>query len=409
MSKPQVILYGAYDRHNYGDLLFALILERFFQEQGRYTPLIAATKRSDLSAYGALPTLALKEALARTRQQPRTLLIVAGGEVLTARWESIIGYLAPRLAYYPIKLAPRLVGQRAFIAFSRWLTRVRSDLPLVLGEREVGGVRVMYNSVGGNALGSLSPRLREAAVKNLKDCTLLSVRDRETAAALKGLGVPHSLVPDSAILMSDYWPQFGRQDGPGHIAFQISAHHARHRLAGLAEQLRELHERSGLKIALLSIGKAPGHSDDAPLDRLQTILGSCAYRVDSGHIEQVMACIASARLYCGTSLHGAITALAYGVPHVALLPKQVVKLSAFVQTWSPQGCGALAEVADLATVGEWLLDHYGETERARTLAAVDALKAQVRGNLERMLALFEADRRAPLADELPAGSAPLAG
>src|SRR5690606_3728704 len=81
MTDPaNVIVYGAYDRHNYGDLLFAIILKRYLEADRRFSVLVAATKKSNLSKYGALPTIPLKKALAATRPQPNTLLIVAGGE-----------------------------------------------------------------------------------------------------------------------------------------------------------------------------------------------------------------------------------------------------------------------------------------------------------------------------------------
>ncbi|HAQ26949.1 MAG TPA: polysaccharide pyruvyl transferase family protein, partial [Pseudomonas sp.] len=105
-DRASVIVYGAYDRHNYGDLLFAIILKRYLEANERFRVQVAATKKSNLSRYGALPTVPLKKALEATRSQPKTLLIVAGGECLTAQWESIIGYLAPQALYYPIKASP---------------------------------------------------------------------------------------------------------------------------------------------------------------------------------------------------------------------------------------------------------------------------------------------------------------
>src|SRR5690606_23329700 len=70
-ERANVIVYGAYDRHNYGDLLFAIILNRYLEAKG-FNVLVAATKNSDLSRYGALPTIALKRALEASRTQPST-------------------------------------------------------------------------------------------------------------------------------------------------------------------------------------------------------------------------------------------------------------------------------------------------------------------------------------------------
>lgn len=388
MTDPaNVIVYGAYDRHNYGDLLFAIILKRYLEADRRFSVLVAATKKSNLSKYGALPTLPLKKALAATRPQPNTLLIVAGGECLTAQWESIIGYLAPQALYYPIKASPYLLGQRFFIRLSRALTSIPSDMPLVLGERELPGLQVMYNSVGGNEISQKNPLINEAIARNLRDCSYISVRDMETSAELERLGIKHNLVPDSAILISDMYPQDISASEPGHIVFHVSDHHAKRRVEAIAQQLTEFSMTTGLKIALLTIGKAPGHSDDEPLDKLQSLLGDRAYRVNSGHIEDIIRCIATSKLYCGTSLHGAITALAYGVPQMALLPKRVIKLSSFLETWVPKHSCGFAEVSEISQTATGLLSSFGEAQKAELQTVIEAMKNRVRNNLDHMIKL----------------------
>lgn len=389
-DRVKVIAYGAYDRHNYGDLLFAIVLKRYLEADGRFSVLIAATKTSDLSEYGALPTIPLKQALDETSHQSKTMLIVAGGECLTAQWESIIGYLAPQAIYYPIKASPYLIGHKAFIYLSRMFTSIPSDVPLVLGERDLPGYQVMYNSVGGNQISSKTPLIHDAIEQNLKDCTYISVRDRETSAELEKIDVEHNLVPDSAILISDIFPQQVDPTERGHIVFHISDHHAKRRIEAIAQQLTELNVNTGLKIALLTIGKAPGHSDDEPLDKLHSLLGDeRAYRIDSGNIEDIISCIASSKLYCGTSLHGAITALAYAVPQIALLPQNVIKLSSFLETWVPKQLCGFAEVRQISQIGTNLINSFGDSQRAELRAVVEAMKSQVRGNLDHMVSLYD--------------------
>lgn len=395
-ERTQVIVYGAYDRHNYGDLLFAIVLKRYLEADKRFSVLVAATKKSDLSSYGALPTMPLRQALKATKQQPRTMLIVAGGECLTAQWESILGYLAPQIAYYPIKASPYLLGQKVFTRMSRALTSIPSDMPLVLGERDLPGIQVMYNSVGGNEISKKQPVIHDAIARNLRDCTYISVRDRETASELEKLDIPHNVVPDSAVLISDMYPVVPSAREPGHIVFHISDHHAKRRVEAIAQQLTELNMSTGLKIALLTIGKAPGHADDGPLDKLQSLLGDRAFRVDSGKIDDIIQCIATSKLYCGTSLHGAITALAYAVPQVALLPNKVVKLSSFLETWAPKQTAGFAEVRQISQIASNLIAGFGEPQKAQLQAAVEALKARVRANLDHMIALHlsaNADQR----------------
>lgn len=389
-ARIKVIAYGAYDRHNYGDLVFAIVAKRYLEADGRFSVLIAATKASDLSNYGALPTIPLKQALSETSDQPKTMLIVAGGECLTAQWESVIGYLAPQAIYYPIKATPYLIGHKAFIRLSRLLTAIPSDVPLVLGERDLPGYKVMYNGVGGNQISSTTPLIHDAIKQNLRDCSYISVRDRETSAELDKLDIGHTLVPDSAILISDMFPRQVDSAERGHIVFNISDHYAKRRIEAIAQQLTELNVNTGLKIALLSIGKAPGYGDDGPLDKLHSLLGDeRAYRVDSGNIDDIISCIATSKLYCGTSLHGAITALAYAVPQVALLPQHVIKLSSFLETWVPKPLCGFAEVRQVSQIGTALINGFGDVQRTELLAVAEVMKAQVRANFDHMVSLYD--------------------
>lgn len=154
-----------------------------------------------------------------------------------------------------------------------------------------------------------------------------------------------------------------------------------------------------MKIALLTIGKAPGHSDDGPLDKLHSLLGDeRAYRVDSGNIEDIIRCIATSKLYCGTSLHGAITALAYAVPQIALLPQRVIKLSSFLETWVPKSSSGYAEVGQVSQIGTNLIKSFGDSQRDELRSVVEAMKARVRTNLDHMVTLYD---QAPARGEKP--------
>ena len=76
-----IILYGAFDRHNYGDLLFPLIMERVINDQfPEKKVLIAGLINSDLSSYGAKETITIKKALKMSKND--ATLILAGGDVI---------------------------------------------------------------------------------------------------------------------------------------------------------------------------------------------------------------------------------------------------------------------------------------------------------------------------------------
>ncbi|HHT2290083.1 TPA: polysaccharide pyruvyl transferase family protein, partial [Raoultella ornithinolytica] len=64
----KVVLYGAYDRYNYGDNLMPILLERFFrikhpQKVERLEFIYASINSSDLSKYSCMPTVPMKSLL----------------------------------------------------------------------------------------------------------------------------------------------------------------------------------------------------------------------------------------------------------------------------------------------------------------------------------------------------------
>ncbi|MCY1276987.1 polysaccharide pyruvyl transferase CsaB [compost metagenome] len=363
MKNTSIIIYGAYDRHNYGDLLFPLILKHKIENEFKLKTIIASTSKSDLSNYGALPTIHLKEAIEKTKHQQKTKLIIAGGEVLTANWESIIGYISPKILYYPIKLVPKIIGPKYTSTISQKLTGISSSTPFIIGQDKYPGIEVFYNAVGGNEISRKANFIKKEIKSNLSNSTQITVRDLTTSAELKKLELQHDLSPDCAVLISEIYPNETASQNQ-YIAFHISAHHARGRISEIAEQLIKIHESTGHKIALLTIGKAPGHSDDAPLDKIHSRIPNISFRIKSGKIEDIIKCISSSKAYCGSSLHGAITAMAYLVPQAALFPHKIIKLSSYLETWSTEDSYVLTEASEISQKLLTLLNNFGDKEKS---------------------------------------------
>src|SRR5690606_32765806 len=77
------------------------------------------------------------------------------------------------------------------------------------------------------------------------------------------------------------------------------------------------------------------------------------------------------------------------VPQIALLPKRVVKLSSFLETWVPkQSCG-FAEVAEISLTATALIASFGDAQKAELQTVIEAMKNRVRNNLEHMIALHQ--------------------
>ena len=88
-------------------------------------------------------------------------------------------------------------------------------------------------------------------------------------------------------------------------------------------------------------------------------------------VTDLLALIASARLFAGTSLHGNLTALTYGVPRVGLGPG-VRKLDLFLRTWDPtqpNGAAAFSELAARAATALEISPADLEAARSHVLTA----------------------------------------
>jgi len=359
-----VLLIGAFDRFNFGDLLFPTVIRRTLTDLGvkaEYSTLSLVD--ADLSSRGGVATGALS-ALAERPPPPETRAIVAGGEVLAARWlDAHLGLTSPARAL-ALKVLARSMGSNSVDRISRHVLGAARAMPWVLTPEDIGpDARVAYAAVGGSGLDRLPESLRADVRRRLGQAAHLSVRDHQTASTLRGWGVAHAEAPDSAALVARLFP---RRDALRRCSPEVSAAAARltpyilvqagryptwGETRPLAQALRRLHESTGLGLLFVPLGQASGHDDRRALTcvarRLTDVPLALLERPD---VVDIFACIAAARLVVGTSLHANLVALTYAVPRVGF-GRRVAKLDAFLRTWDPlqpNGCCPVNEITERA-------------------------------------------------------------
>jgi hypothetical protein len=387
-----IILYGAFDRHNYGDLLFPLIMERVIKHHfPSKSVVIAGLINSDLSEYGAPKTIAIQKALKSSK--PNATVILAGGDVVACDWQSAYGYLLPtfifplyeRIAcYYFSKLTERLVSR---------IVGLTSVLPFNLNRGDLGASRkVIYNSVGATGVSNVtSENGMQSLSKVMDEASFVSVRDVFSQNQLTRIGSSTpQLAPDSATVMSAFisvdelekessWTTKNIIENyiEGYIVFQISQAHVSGKEAAFAKALSVVSRTLNLPIVFIAIGNAAGHNDVNGIHKVIEMLASdVTYDTYlDGNIFDLMNIIRNASCYCGTSLHGLITSMSFGVPRVALLPKLRKQIN-YMNTWDlphmpkgirPEELTQAIEVAmatpneDLKALGLKLTDTYMES------------------------------------------------
>jgi len=344
-----ILIIGAFDRYNYGDLLFPLVIERQLSTymagfEFEYFGLV----ESDLSAVGGLPTKGLQDFYKRCSDPNRPVhVIIAGGEALGVTWNSLYAALDPLFQ----KINKRHVKINKVIdlnALTRKILKGKTTLPFAFDKTDFVGVQsVILNSLGGSGLSPAVFEKYHFFKGKLQNADYFAVRDQITIDNLEKIQVKADLFPDSAILMSAFYPlDFLRErvtsevadyvdKNKGNYVFaQINKKTTRGHTDSIASGLDEIFQKRNTKICLCPIGKALNHDDHEALQEIGSLMKSPFTYFDADNIWDIMYLIANSKCYVGTSLHGAITALSYCVAHVGL---KVEKLDAYLATWGVEG------------------------------------------------------------------------
>ncbi|HEV8690517.1 MAG TPA: polysaccharide pyruvyl transferase family protein [Ideonella sp.] len=362
-----VVLFGAFDRHNFGDLLFPHIAEALL---GRDTRLLhAGLVTNDLRAVGGHAVQALSVLAAQGALDGATLIHVGGETLACDAWlaalmllrrdelEATIGWLGGRTRERNAWVRERL-GTAALA-------------PYVVGrERAPGLHRILHAGVGGCALAAAAPALRDEVLASLRSADALGVRDALTLAQLASAGLPAQLLPDPAVLVAELFgtriaaaaaqgevAQLHKRFARGYLAVQFSAEFGDDAtLDVLAAQLDEMAAHSGLGLVLFRAGAAPFHDDLTVLERAAARLRAPWAVFESLQLWDICALVARASGFAGSSLHGRIVAMAVGRPRISLrsprLPLDAVgKQAAFAAAWELPGLPG--EVAVDALAAGW--------------------------------------------------------
>lgn len=344
---PPLVLFGAFDRHNFGDLLFPHLMTALLP--GRAFEFAGLAER-DLRTFGGHRVGALA-----ARQGPRPAhLIHVGGELLTCNaWQAAVMLLEPAVA---AAVVARYDDDP--VAAADWAARqlgTARSLPYVAG-RDAAALsgRLIFNAVGGVEWTLLSGAQRAEARAALRQADWLSVRDHVTRDALRREGIEAALCPDPAVMVADCFGEVIRRRQrqgavkalletcpQGYLACQFSADFGDDAtLDVLAQGLFRASAEAGLGLVLFRAGSAPWHDDPELYGKVQRRLPPGTVRVfPSLHLWDICALIAASRGAVGSSLHGRIVALAHGLPRVSLIPPQQgarpLKTAAFAETWEP--------------------------------------------------------------------------
>ena len=361
-----LILFGAFDRHNFGDLLLGQVAKALVSPR---QVVFAGLAERDLSAYGGERVVSIAT-LAHTWGDHPVALLHVGGELLTCSlYEAAIMLQSDEEARAAIA---RLESDP--VAAHRWaVEQLQLDQAIayqVAPDLFSRPAFIAYLGVGGVALGHLPDQARRQVLARLRASDHVWVRDAETCRQLERFGVSAIPAPDpaelAACLFNDSAASHGKSGEPaavrewfpqGYLAVQFSADFGDDAtLDEIGASLLRIQRELEIGIVLFRAGGAPWHDRLDVYQRLRERVPHLKTVVfHSLHLLDIHALLSQGCGFAGSSLHGRIVAEAHGHPAASLVRENSPgtnpsKTLAYVESWNPVAADTVATAAHLALV-----------------------------------------------------------
>lgn len=407
--QPVTIVFGAFDRHNFGDLLLAEVAAVLLR---RRRLVYAGLADADLRPVGGRRVRALHDVLARHGRQAIEL-IHAGGELLTcSAWDAAIMLLPARQAAPLVSHLDHDLAGRAAWAHARLR---RPDLaPYVAAPvASAGPLRLLHVAIGGAGLGGCGAATQREVLDKLGRATAVSVRDHLTHAFLARAGIASRLIPDPATLTARLLDRRIRRHAHGsalsalrqrfprgYLAVQFSADFGDDAtLDALARALDQAARDTGCGVVFFRAGAAYWHDDIGCYRRLGVRMRAPAAMLHSLNLWDICALIAGARCYLGSSLHGRIVAMAYALPRLNLCPPGQEaagsKQAAYAATWDMPAMPGVLPVQAVPEGLERAMGTGGEARRQLADLLADRCLAGYASLCQGQAPFLERHRRSP--------------
>lgn len=318
----KTILYGAFARHNFGDMLFPHILESLLKSNSIKTELEYCDIISrDMSEYGGHKVRSISDFF---DYEAQINVIHVGGEV---------GYCS--LDYAKMACQPSQINIHELNKISNSCMKMAYLLSKsIFNQSNV----FIANSIGG---------VSEAALSEISTYEYIGFRDLPSyEQASKNKTAKYNLAPDSAVMSRYFFEEkissrsqskvikdLNKSIGSNYIAIQISAGILNSRSKELAQKFEEIISKTQLPIVFFCAGIAAGHDSLSLLKaKFQKRLPTNMTHFFQGlNIWDICNLISNAKFVASTSLHVRILAQQYCVPRISIAP--YIKQVHFIEKW----------------------------------------------------------------------------
>lgn len=337
-SIPVVGLLGAYERDNFGDLLFLERTRSFLLASG-LEPLALSPFRDTPEQLTNQQTPAFADAVSDAALDA---LWVVGGEVGGVLVHAAYRMLDPHSQDQEFSRSNRFARRGIIRARSGLDVSDFAYLPRPSRHKSLHAAPFIINSAGLSGVAKLSGNVRAEAIGSLHDADFVSVREHASSHLLTELGVEHHLAPDLVHTLRFDYPELVSRDFRNEArakrvaVIQMSA--ATLGSAGvdaLVAFLGTCDALQGYELRLLAAGLAPSHDSlqmyAEVVEGVNRDFPSVSISISAARsaLEKVHE-IASSSIMIGTSLHAMIISMAFDVPHVGLY---LEKIGRYARAW----------------------------------------------------------------------------
>jgi polysaccharide pyruvyl transferase WcaK-like protein len=342
-----VLLIGAYERDNFGDLLFAKIFDRVLAP---FQTIKGSLMGRDLTNIGGDTVVSAQNCIQALQQSPLAA-IHCGGETLACSKTLGVNFdLSPD--FFNQVHAGYMPHQDEI---AQKLTSSSNSLAYVYNHADLGAEKdsfpIAFFSVGGSALSSLpidSPLIKD--VKNrLDSAQFISVRDTVTLQNLKSLfGIEAELSPDVVTIVSRTHQAEVKKaaqkpgikeivEGQPYFLFQSNQTIINtYRIVTFAQQLGQLAQKYNKAVVLQPAGVCYGQDLIEQFKAIADVMKKQFPEVsvtvqEDRNIWSQVAVIAHADCSIATSLHVRVVSCAFARPCISL-PND--KVATYVSSWN---------------------------------------------------------------------------
>jgi polysaccharide pyruvyl transferase WcaK-like protein len=347
--KSYVALLGAYERDNFGDILFLKVCMKLLYPWP-VVPLSVLSRNMHAEGAGTIVSASAWFDCCEDSFLPKAL-IVAGGEVLNCPVSVALKYDIDKVRSQSFSNSSHAYKQRLgeLLSWRAGKLAYVPDLTKLLGEKE-HMVDFALNSVGGSNLEPGSPSLIES-LKTVQQTKYTSVRDTVTHTLLCEEDLGQSSVELNPDIVStvqtccalEVEEAFTKAVSLNpwltepYLLFQCKDNFIKNNgLELVAKAIATTAQSLNLSVVFQPAGIASGHDSFEMLDELGQLAQKHAgggLRIHTQYDRDVwtqVGVIANAACFVGTSLHGRIVATAYATPRVGL---ENEKVNIYAATW----------------------------------------------------------------------------